>query len=147
MSRGWERQRVKIIHSFKELRIFTASVIRAIHWMYLTLLLQTFPQKRRNITNEDPALLTWVWGSGFSRRRVWRWQSSGIPWSLVVAVWRFRGAYCLHHQGDSSPDDEGSKYLWIVYYNETRERNIPEVCHIHSLASFGRSVSQYSALK
>jgi hypothetical protein len=27
---------------------------------------------------------------------------------------RFRGAYCLHHQDDDGPDDEGSTHLWNV---------------------------------
>jgi hypothetical protein len=33
--------------------------------------------------------------------------------SLVEVYWHFRGACCLHHQGDC-PDDGDSKYLWNV---------------------------------
>jgi hypothetical protein len=31
------------------------------------------------------------------------------PCSLVEVYRRFRGAYCLHHQGDDHPNDGGSK--------------------------------------
>jgi hypothetical protein len=48
------------------------------------------------------------------------------PRSLVEVVGRFRGMYCLHHQGDES-NDGGSTYLWnVVYFNETTKRYIPE---------------------
>jgi hypothetical protein len=38
-----------------------------------------------------------------------------VVWDVVLCCLveidrRFRGAYCLHHQGDS-PDDGGSKHL------------------------------------
>jgi hypothetical protein len=33
------------------------------------------------------------------------------PCSLVEVYQRFRGPYCLHHQGDRRPDDGGSKDL------------------------------------
>jgi hypothetical protein len=33
------------------------------------------------------------------------------PCSLLETDKRFRGAYCLHHQGDDHPDDKGSKFL------------------------------------
>jgi hypothetical protein len=57
------------------------------------------------------------WDFRFSRRRVWRWLSSGMrmtafsdisPCSLDVTR-RFRGAYCLHNK-----DYEGSTHLWNV---------------------------------
>jgi hypothetical protein len=34
-----------------------------------------------------------------------------MPWSLVETDQHFRGAYCLHHQGD---DVGGNKHLWNV---------------------------------
>jgi hypothetical protein len=33
------------------------------------------------------------------------------PCSLVGVHRRFRGVYCLHHQGDDRPDNEGSAHL------------------------------------
>jgi hypothetical protein len=33
------------------------------------------------------------------------------PCSLVGVERRFRGAYCLHHQGDECPNDGGSTHL------------------------------------
>jgi hypothetical protein len=33
------------------------------------------------------------------------------PCSLVDVYRRFRGTYCLHHQGDECTDDGGSKHL------------------------------------
>jgi hypothetical protein len=33
------------------------------------------------------------------------------PCSLVDVFRRFRGSYCLHHQGDHFPDDGGRKHL------------------------------------
>jgi hypothetical protein len=36
------------------------------------------------------------------------------PCSHVEVDRRFRGAYCLHHQGDDGPDDGGSTHLWNV---------------------------------
>jgi hypothetical protein len=36
------------------------------------------------------------------------------PCSLVKFYRHFRGACCLHHQGDEYLDDGGSKYLWKV---------------------------------
>jgi hypothetical protein len=35
------------------------------------------------------------------------------PYSLVEIYRRFRGVYCLFHQGDDD-DDGGSKHLWNV---------------------------------
>jgi hypothetical protein len=37
-----------------------------------------------------------------------------VPFSLVETDRRFRGAYCLHRQGDDHPNYEGSKHLWNV---------------------------------
>jgi hypothetical protein len=34
------------------------------------------------------------------------------PRRLVEVYWRFRTAYCLHHQDDDRPDDGGSEHLW-----------------------------------
>jgi hypothetical protein len=34
------------------------------------------------------------------------------PCSLVEVYRRFRGAYCLYHEGDR-PDDGGSKHLYL----------------------------------
>jgi hypothetical protein len=34
-----------------------------------------------------------------------------VPCSLVEVEQRFRGARCLHHQGDDDPNDGGSKHL------------------------------------
>jgi hypothetical protein len=40
-----------------------------------------------------------------------------VPFGLAEVYQRFRGAFCLHHQGDNggthSPDDEGNKH-WSV---------------------------------
>jgi hypothetical protein len=36
------------------------------------------------------------------------------PCSHIEVDWRFRGAHCLHHQSDDSPDDGGSTHLWNV---------------------------------
>jgi hypothetical protein len=33
-----------------------------------------------------------------------------VPCSFVGEDRRFRGAYCLHHQGDDDPDDGGSTH-------------------------------------
>jgi hypothetical protein len=56
--------------------------------------------------------LSHTWDFRFSRRRIWSlvyWDVT--PCSLTGVEWRFRGAYCLHHQGD---DDGGSTRLWNV---------------------------------
>jgi hypothetical protein len=45
------------------------------------------------------------------------------PCSLVEIDRRFRGASCLHHQGDQRPDDAGSSTS-VSFYQTTR-RNIP----------------------
>jgi hypothetical protein len=39
-------------------------------------------------------------------------------YSLVDVDRHFRGAYCLHHQGDElhHPDDGGIKILWNKHY-------------------------------
>jgi len=47
------------------------------------------------------------------------------PFSHVAVDWRFRGAYCLHHQGD----DGGSTHLWNVgqlqlYYTALHPRRL-----------------------
>jgi hypothetical protein len=57
------------------------------------------------------------------------------PYSLVEVNRRFRGLYCLHHQGDyfirllmeAVRISETS-----VYYNETARRYIPEGCNLHT---------------
>jgi hypothetical protein len=36
------------------------------------------------------------------------------PCCVVGVDRRFRGAYCLHHQGDDGPDDGSSTHLWNV---------------------------------
>jgi hypothetical protein len=59
------------------------------------------------------------WDVRFSWQQVWGWLVSWnvAPSSLVEIGRRFRGAYCLHHQGDVSthrPEDGGSKHLWNV---------------------------------
>jgi hypothetical protein len=38
------------------------------------------------------------------------------PYNFVEVDWRFRGAYCLHHQGDEPhcPDNGGNRHLWNV---------------------------------
>jgi hypothetical protein len=54
----------------------------------------------------------------FSRRQVWRCDTA--LFTLVEADRRFRGAYCLHHQGDETS----------VYFNETTRRYIPQGCHV-----------------
>jgi hypothetical protein len=57
------------------------------------------------------------------------------PCSLVVVDRRFRGSYCLHHQGD--------EFIVLIMeavhisetsisYNETTRRNIPEVSNLHT---------------
>jgi hypothetical protein len=43
------------------------------------------------------------------------------PCSLVQVDRRFRGAYCLHPQGDETS----------VYFNKTTRRCIPEGYHLH----------------
>jgi hypothetical protein len=44
----------------------------------------------------------------------WRWPSFGMlmPCSLLEIDRRFRGAYCLRHQGDYN--NEGNRHLWNV---------------------------------
>jgi hypothetical protein len=44
------------------------------------------------------------------------------PFSLVEVDRRFRGAYSLHHQDETS-----------VNFYETTKRNIPEGCHLRTL--------------
>jgi hypothetical protein len=45
--------------------------------------------------------------------------------SLVEIDPRFRGVYCIYHQGD--PDNEGSKHIWnIGQFLPATRRNIPE---------------------
>jgi hypothetical protein len=39
-----------------------------------------------------------------------------VPCSLVEVDRRFRGAYCLHHQGDEGPDDGGSTHQKAVIF-------------------------------
>jgi hypothetical protein len=39
------------------------------------------------------------WDFRFSRRWVWIWLSAEMLYSVVDTDRRFRGAYCLHHQG------------------------------------------------
>jgi hypothetical protein len=43
--------------------------------------------------------------------------------SFVESDWRFRGAYCLHHQGD--------EFTSVSFYHATR-RNIPDDSHPHT---------------
>jgi hypothetical protein len=46
------------------------------------------------------------------------------PRSLIVVDRHFRGAYCLHHQGDEWRQDAPLKHQ--KYYNETTRCNISE---------------------
>jgi hypothetical protein len=46
------------------------------------------------------------------------------PCSLVEVYRRFRGACCLHHQGDESPCDGGT--ITSVNFYQTTQRNNPE---------------------
>jgi hypothetical protein len=42
-----------------------------------------------------------MWDFRFSRRRVWRWELWNLAsYSFVEVDRRFKGAYCLNHQGD-----------------------------------------------
>jgi hypothetical protein len=58
------------------------------------------------------------------------------PCILVEIDRRFRGAYCLHHQGDESSYCLMMGAVRIsetsVYFNETTWRCIPESCNLHS---------------
>jgi hypothetical protein len=47
------------------------------------------------------------------------------PWNLVAVDRRFRGAYCLHQQGETS-----------VYSNETTWRYIREGFYLHDFIWF-----------
>jgi hypothetical protein len=53
------------------------------------------------------------------------------PCSLVEIYWRFKGAYCLHHQGGESVMMEAASTseTSINFYRTTR-RNIPKVSHL-----------------
>jgi hypothetical protein len=55
-----------------------------------------------------------LWDFRFSRRRVTAvWDRT--PCNQVEVDQRFRSAYCLHHQGDYSPDEDGgSTHIWKV---------------------------------
>jgi hypothetical protein len=44
------------------------------------------------------------------------------PCSPMKVERRFRGAYCLHHQGDGS----------AFYFHRTKRRYISESCHFHT---------------
>jgi hypothetical protein len=48
---------------------------------------------------------------------------------LVEIDWRFRGAYCLHHQGDDGAVSTAEPS--VNYYQATR-RNIPEDSHLQN---------------
>jgi hypothetical protein len=56
------------------------------------------------------------------------------PCSLVEIDWHFRGAYCLHNQGDAY--SEGTSET-SVNFNEATPRNIPEDYHyLYLLVSY-----------
>jgi hypothetical protein len=52
------------------------------------------------------------------------------PCSLVEVDLRFRGAYCLHHQGDGGGARETSGC-----FNEGLRNYIPEECILHTRSS------------
>jgi hypothetical protein len=55
------------------------------------------------------------------------------PCSLVEINRRFRGAYCLHHQGFFAPMTKAVRTSHAsVYFNETTQRYIPEDSHLHN---------------
>jgi hypothetical protein len=59
-----------------------------------------------------------------------------VPCSLIEVDRRFRGSYCLHHQGDHASIialimDALYASETSVYFNETIRRYIPE-CYLHS---------------
>jgi hypothetical protein len=68
--------------------------------------------------------------------------SDMAPFSLVEVDLRFRGAYCLHHEGDVSELRTASVIALIkesviisetsIYLNETTQRCIPEFCYLKS---------------
>jgi hypothetical protein len=66
-----------------------------------------------------------VWDYRFSRRRVWRWQTALwdiAPCSLVEVDRRFKGAYCLHYQGDDNgPVMAVHTSGTSVYFSETQK--------------------------
>jgi hypothetical protein len=35
---------------------------------------------------------------------------SMVPYSLIKIDWHFKGAYCLHHQGDHPDDGDKTQY-------------------------------------
>jgi hypothetical protein len=51
------------------------------------------------------------------------------PCSLVDIYRRFRGVYCLHHQGDLMMEAVITSETSIIFYETTR-RNIPEDGHL-----------------
>jgi hypothetical protein len=54
------------------------------------------------------------------------------PCSLVEVHRRFRGTYCIYHQGDDCPDDGGrnTSESSVKFYHNTR-RHIPEDSHLN----------------
>jgi hypothetical protein len=67
----------------------------------------------------------------FSRRRVWRWMSSGFftPRSLVDVSRRYRGACCLQHQGALLMEAASTSETSVNFY-QTIRRNNPEDSHL-----------------
>jgi hypothetical protein len=51
------------------------------------------------------------------------------PCNLVEVHRRFRGAWCLHHQGDDDPDGGGSKQLLPDYTAEEPRRQPSSGCN------------------
>jgi hypothetical protein len=47
---------------------------------------------------------------------------------------RFRGSYCLHHQGSDSSDDERQNSETLVYFSKTSRHYNPEGCHLDDLS-------------
>jgi hypothetical protein len=52
------------------------------------------------------------------------------PCSMVEVDRRFRGSYCLHHQGALAMEAVRTSETSVNYY--TSRRNIPEGCHLHT---------------
>jgi hypothetical protein len=71
------------------------------------------------------------WDFRFSRRRAAFWDNA--PCSVMEVGRRFRGAYCLHHQGDEwlTMEAASTSETSVNFYQTTR-RNIPEGCYLLS---------------
>jgi hypothetical protein len=67
------------------------------------------------------------------------------PCSLVELDQRFRGAYCLHYQGDDGGSTRPSETS--VYFYETTLRHVPKGCNLNNETVLSDSIVSNSGIR